>query len=208
VFGGAAGDVSVSRAFVTELGLGTIRIQNKRLLGLKDRPWSLLGRDVLSRFDLFVIPGQSLSLRPRADAHISAPTRIARWGSLVGCERPGCLTARLQPEGTDAMLQLTLERGLERSGLLLLACEASASAAAPPRGMAELLVSGTIRGPFRHIVVRHGGLKVGSHSVSVPHAAALWFADASACTQLTVLDVIPDGNGARRGAGLSASLRP
>jgi hypothetical protein len=208
IFGGAAGAVLVSRAFVADLVLGGVKLSGHRLLALKNRPWGLLGRDVLYRYDFQVVPGESLSLRPRGDLTASAKERIGRWSFVESCRATGCVVARIEREAGHGRLELEVEAGIERAGRLLFGCATSTSPA-PLVSMAAMLAVEAVQRPFHHVVLRFDRLVRGRYQVRVPHAGALWFtADKPACHELALLDIVPLGNGQPVPPALSASLRP
>lgn len=207
-FGGAAGAIFVSRAFVADLVLGGVELKDQRLLALKDRPWGLLGRDVLYRYDFLVTPGESLALRPRGDLRTSAATRLGRWDFVEPCETPGCVSARIERQAGYGRLELEVEAEIRRAGRLLFGC-ADPARQGPLVSMAALLAIGTIQGGFHHIVLSFDRLTKGRYQVRVPHAGALWFSpEDRACIDLVLLDIAPLGNGEQVPAGLTASLRP
>ena len=116
---GVAGLIPLSHAYAGTLEIGATRIDGQRFLELPAGKTALLGLDVLSRFDLLVVPGQRLLLRARGDLRATAAARIRRWTWLPVCASPACVRAHLEPAGRNGSLELTIEAALPRPVHLL-----------------------------------------------------------------------------------------
>jgi hypothetical protein len=177
------------------------------LLALADAELSMLGLDVLSRFDFLVVPGKRIVLRPRGDLRSLTRQRLERWAWLPSCPSPGCLTARFEDEPLGA-LTLEVEENLHRTLSVTLVCAAETTLQSDKLTLASLMTSDGFGVPFTRVVVRLQRLVRGRHRIHVPHAARFWFApDGSGCRELRVLDIAPERPNKLR-TGPQAALLP
>lgn len=171
--------------------LGSLALGERRFARLVDQEVTLgtLGLDILSQYDLQVLPGAKLLLKARADLWQTASERVQRWPWTRACEHLGCVRARLERAGDDAQLTLTLDRAYPRPIKLLLACDGDP---APVISASDLMESGgQIRGQFHHLIARvQAGTSLELQS-TVRLAGRLWFARPGACNDPVVLDVSP-----------------
>jgi predicted aspartyl protease len=211
LFVGMGGAINVSRLYTGRLEIGGTQIAEQAFIGLPAHRPAVLGIDVLSRFDLLVVPGQRALLRARGDLRTTAAARIGRWAWIPKtCVSAGCLQARIDAEE----MTLTLEAKLPGAVELLLGCAAPA-AASPFQpvdvrealrglgGMLDLLArrpprpEAVTRSPspepqFRHLVVRMFGIEAGPRTVTAKRVGERWFSPAGpGCSELEVLDVVP-----------------
>ena len=187
---GVAGLIPLSHAYAGTLEIGATRIDGQRFLELPAGKTALLGLDVLSRFDLLVVPGQRLLLRARGDLRATAAARIRRWTWLPVCASPACVRAHLEPAGRNGSLELTIEAELPRPVHLLLGCAETNAA-------------------DRRLVVDLAGFKPGRVTTDVRLAASSWFSPQGAgCRQLEVLDIVPALDLTTTSSWVHAALEP
>jgi predicted aspartyl protease len=213
-FVGVPGVVNVSRLYTGSLAIGGTEIDRQVFVGVPAHSPAVLGLDVLSRFNLLVVPGQRALLTARADVRTTAAARIARWAWVPKtCAAPGCVQARIGPD----RLELVVEAKLPGSVNVLLGCAGpvAASPFQPPDGVRRLheeldrlagrslLPATSTSTPssapspaderqFRHLAVRMFGLEPGPRTVVAPRVGEQWFSAAGlGCRDLEVLDVVP-----------------
>jgi hypothetical protein len=115
---------SVGRSLSTHAWLGELS------LGLSEFSTTIrehlgrgtLGLDILSQYDLYVVPGRELWLAPRRGVAETAVARIARWPHLRGCDSPGCVTVCVVPAETSSTVAFAIERPLEGPELIVMTC--------------------------------------------------------------------------------------
>jgi hypothetical protein len=160
------------------------------------RNLAVLGRDILGQFNVAIVPGHRLSLRPRGDLRATAEARVRRWRWIPACRSTGCVRAHIEPVGEAGRLELDLEAPLPGPIEILFGC------ADRPAGTEMIVASGQRaldpdpqgRGTptFHHLIV---GLKApaqGKTSTLLANAARLRASTMGPrCTDLTVLDVAP-----------------
>jgi hypothetical protein len=179
-------DVATSLGLTSALQLGPTVVA-AQFLELPAGNEAVLGLDVLSRFNLLVIPGQRLFLRPRGDLRATAAARIGRWGSLPACATPGCVRAKVTPLGRNGQLELDVEAELPGSLRMILGC-------------AE-------RAEERLLLVDLEGIKRGHLTTDVALKGSGWFTpQGTGCQELAVLDVIPGDPAASPSSRLHAEL--
>jgi predicted aspartyl protease len=169
------GVARLAHSYWGALQIGPISIEHQRFNELPRGKTALLGLDVLSRFELLVVPGQRLLLRQRRDPRATAAERIRRWAWLPSCASPACVRARLEPWGRNGngQLQLDIEAELPRPVHLYVGC-ASGEAV---RGLL-----------FVDLVV----VKPGQMTADIWLGGSNWFSPQGLrCRDLKVLDVIP-----------------
>jgi predicted aspartyl protease len=170
---GVAGVVPLTNAYFATLEIGGARIDGQRFVELPAGKTPLLGLDVLSRFDLLVVPGQRLLLRPRGDVRASAGARIRRWSWMPACASPGCARGRVERAGTAGRLELDIEAELPRAVRLVAGCAENGA-------------------PALTLVVALAGYKPGHVTTDVRPPGAGWHSPHGvACRELQILDVVP-----------------
>jgi|GEM_PF-6701461 len=189
---GGAGHVTVARIFKADITLGSARFEGRRFIGLPAGEPALLGLDILSGFDLQVVPGQRLLLRPRGDLRATASERIRRWPWIPTCPSPSCVQARIALLGTGVRLDLMIEAQLPRAVELVLACAESAIAHDVFMATAPTKPVNGHGPPSLSIIVDLPSTKPGPVSVDVSAQGKHWFTrDGAGCRDLAVIDVVP-----------------
>lgn len=199
------GAVTFRRVFEGATSIGSAQLGARTFVAVPDSilPRGNLGLDLLMRFRVRVVPGKTLSLRPREDLWQMAPARIARWPWTAGCEHAACATAHIHATGGDATLTLAIERpeGFPMPVELILGCPADP---APVTSAPQIMSSGgklSIAG-VHHLVARVAPHVTGAEVATVRWGGRLWFsAGGAACEELGILDVVPlssDGLGPDR----------
>jgi predicted aspartyl protease len=214
---GVGGAVRVEHLYTGSLAIGGTEIADQTFFGVPAHQPAVIGLDVLSRFNLLIIPGQRLLLTARGDLRTTAAARVGRWAWIPkSCASPGCLQARIDREG----LQLVAEAQLPFTVEVLLGCAAPEAASpfpAPDSGQvirrlrkaldrkAGLLPRPAApaplpapspalaaRPPHHHLAVRMFGVGPGPRTVVAPRVAERWFSgEGLGCGDLEVLDVVP-----------------
>jgi clan AA aspartic protease (TIGR02281 family) len=111
-FGGASGTFRADRVYTADIELGTAKLEGQRFMTSVSRNLAVLGRDILGQFNVAIVPGHRLFLRPRGDLRLTAEARVRRWPWMPACRSPGCVHARIRPiEGRRP------PRGRHRGGL-------------------------------------------------------------------------------------------
>ena len=189
------GEVIVRRVFSGNVRLGARVVGRNEFAALKTggrrASMGLLGLDVLARFQLQVVPGSHLALRPRGDVRKFTAERIARWSFVpTTCEHPGCVHASLAAKGSDAKLTVTLDAELDRPIEVLLGCAGDRDDTSVPTGSS--FAFGAAPDIARHVRVRLPNTKRGAVSETVMTNGASWFTGGGAdCHVLEALDVSP-----------------
>lgn len=177
------GELIVRRLFTGNVKLGSLDVGTMEFAAIhtggRRASLGLLGLDVLSRYELQVVPGSRIALRPRVD--VAPSERIGRWAFLPkSCEHVGCVQASIAADGDHAKLTVTLDADLAEPIEVLFGCDhgvitrASYAFGRPPA-------------IARHVRVR---LPRGSRGSSTTMTnGASWFEHG--CAQLEALDVSP-----------------
>ncbi|MES1184153.1 MAG: aspartyl protease family protein [Myxococcales bacterium] len=190
--GSAGGAVSVERVFTADLELGSLKVSRQYFAALRAGSIPLLGLDILSHFDLHVVPGKRILLRSRGDLRSTAAARTQRWPLLAHCASPACVrSAHIEPNGTDGKLELELEGPLTTPLQVLFECADPSTPAQPLRSTGELVMAGRLPLPLRHLRVSVNATQQSHLMVKVPFASAFWFAGGANCRDLGVLDAFP-----------------
>lgn len=189
------GEVIVRRLFSGEVRLAGRALGRNEFVAIQTggrrAGLGLLGLDVLSRFQLQVVPGSHLALRPRGDVRKFTAERIARWSFVpTTCEHVGCVHASLAPKDSDAQLTVTLDADLDRPIEVLLGCANDHADTFVPTGSS--FAFGAPPEVARHVRVRLPTTKRGTTSETVIQGGARWFSASGAdCHVLQALDVSP-----------------
>lgn len=189
ILGSVGGETIVRRAFVGNVKLGALDVGVNEFAAVatagRRATFGLLGLDVLSRYQLQVVPGKHLALRPRGDVRQMTAERLARWSFLpTSCEHPGCVHGELS-EGSK--LTVTLDADLAQSIEVLLGCKGDRDDTFVPTGSS--FGFGHPPAIARHVRVRMPGIRRGEALHTTIPNASLWF-DAE-CRTLEALDVSP-----------------
>ncbi len=189
------GEIIVRRLFSGEVKLAGREVGRNEFVSIQTggrrAGLGLLGLDVLSRFQLQIVPGSHLALRPRGDVRKFTAERIARWSFVPStCEHAGCVHATLAPKGSDAQLSVTLDADLDRPIEVLLGCAGDHADTYVPTGSS--FAFGAPPEVARHVRVRLPSTKRGTASETVISGGARWFSESGAdCHALEALDVSP-----------------
>jgi len=189
------GEVIVRRVFAGNVRVGTRAVGRNEFAALQTggrrASLGLLGLDVLARFQLQVIPGSHLALRPRGDVRDFTAERIARWSFVpTTCEHVGCVHAKLAAKGNDAQLTVTLDADLDRPIEVLLGCAGDRADTFVPTGSS--FAFGAAPDVARHVRVLLPSTSRGTVSEPVISGGAGWFRGGGAdCHELEALDVSP-----------------
>jgi hypothetical protein len=181
---------STQRLAYGDVWLGTIHLGSRpfAILPASSGSTGHLGLDILRRFDVEVVPGRRLRLRPRAPLWDTARERVARWAWMPACEHVGCITAHFEPADDEGVLTLAVEGHVPAPMRVLLACPDTDPDFVDP---GDTLPEGPRRTPGpRHLEVALAEMAPGPLETHVPQARA-WFGRPDACRDLAVLDVIP-----------------
>jgi len=186
-----AGEVVVRRVFSGSARLGPLSVGTVDLAGVstggRRANLGLLGLDVLSRFQVQVVPGSRLALRPRGDVRKTTKERIARWPFIPStCPHTGCVHAELTPHGEDARITVTLEADLGQPLDVLFGCAGATDDTFVPTGSS--FAFGAPPPVARHVRVRVQGSRRGDQAVISRGAG--WF-EQGGCNSLEALDVSP-----------------
>jgi len=189
------GEVIVRRLFSGEVRIGARGVGRNEFASIQTggrrASLGLLGLDVLSRFQLQVVPGSHLALRPRGDVRAVTAERIGRWSFVPkACEHAGCVHANLAPRGKDAALTVTLDADLDRPIEVLLGCAGDRADTFVPTGSS--FAFGAPPDIARHVRVRLPTTTRGAVTETVITDGAGWFGGGGAdCHALEALDVSP-----------------
>lgn len=186
-----AGEVVVRRVVPGKARLGALEVGAVTLAevagGGRRAHLGLLGLDVLSRFQVQIVPGSRLALRPRGDVRKATRERIARWAFLPStCEHVGCVRAELSPKGDDAHVTVTLEADLGQPVEVLFGCKGALSDTFVPTGASFAFDAAP--SVARHVRVYLPGRQRGEQIVLSRGAG--WF-EQGGCRELEALDVSP-----------------
>lgn len=186
-----AGEVVVRHLYEGKARLGPLEVGSVTLAGVqsggKRANLGLLGLDVLSRFQMQVVPGSRLALRPRGDVRKTLKERIARWSFIPStCAHVGCVKAELSPHGDDARITVTLEADLGQPVEVLFGCEGAADDTHVPTGSSFAFAD--VPAVARHVRVHVPAKRRGEQTVI--RSGAAWF-DQGGCRALEALDVSP-----------------
>jgi hypothetical protein len=152
-FRGVGGRVAVSRVFSASIRLGTWESPVRRITAAKSN-LALLGLDVLSQFNLQVVPGKSLTLRPRAPLERFARERLSRWPWVpASCGAEGCARVRMQSSGGPLEIEVEPLVSFDRPVQIVFACERADAPLSRLRTVAERLEQDASREPATHLVV-------------------------------------------------------
>ena len=195
-FGGATGPFRADRVYVADIELGSAKLRGQRFMTSVSRNLAVLGRDILGQFNVAIVPGHRLSLRPRGDLRATAEARVRRWRWMPACRSTGCVRAHIEPVGEAGRLELDLEAPLPGPIEMLFGC------ADRPAGTEVIVTSGQRAldpdphglGPptFHHLIVGLEAPAQGKTSTLLADAARLRASTMGPrCTDLTVLDVAP-----------------
>jgi hypothetical protein len=197
-FGGASGPFRADRAYIADIELGSVKLERQRFMTSISN-LAVLGRDILGQFNVAIVPGHRLFLRPRGDLRVTAEARVRRWPWMPACRSTGCARARIEPIGGGGRLELDIEAPLPGPIEILFGC------ADRPAGTEVIVTSGQRAidpyapglGPptFHHLIV---GLKAPTPGKTYRELADVNRLRASPngppCGELTVLDVAPAGH--------------
>ncbi len=111
-FGGASGTFRADRVYTADIELGTAKLEEQRFMPSVSRNLAVLGRDILGQFNVEIVPGRRLSLRPRGDLRLTAEARVRRWPWIPACRSPGCAHARIEPNEAASRLEVDIEAAL------------------------------------------------------------------------------------------------
>ncbi len=189
------GELIVRRVFSGDVRVGSFGFGKHELAAVKTggrrASLGLLGLDILSHWQVQIVPGSHLALRPRGDVRAFTAERIARWSFLpTSCEHRACVHATLAPMGSDARLTATLDADLDQPIEVLLGCAGDRTDSFVPTGSS--FAFGPAPDVARHVRLRIPGRARGTTSqTTIPNGAA-WFHGAGAeCAVLEALDVSP-----------------
>jgi hypothetical protein len=164
----------------------------------------MLGLDVLSRYDIQVVPGERLALRPRGDPWETAPARIARWPWTRACRTLGCVRAHVEPAGDEPKVVFSFEVDVPHPVVVALGCRQADPVGAHVLSFSERVSSGRASGPWYHIAVRVPSAAKDQVGEAVVFGGSGWLAR-TGCRDLSVLDVVPSSQDEPSGgAGPSA----
>jgi predicted aspartyl protease len=201
-FGGASGTFRTDRGYTADIELGGAKLEEQRFVVSVSRSLAVLGRDILGQFNVEIVPGRRLLLRPRGDLRLTAEARVRRWPWMPACRSPGCARARIEPGEPATRLEVDIEAPLPGPIEFLFGC------ADRPAGTEVIVTSGQRAidpyaggfggATFRHLLVGLESPSPGRTSLELSAAGRLRIsADGPPCRELTVLDVAP----ARRHGG-------
>ena len=210
-FGGASGTFRADRVYTADIELGTAKLEGQRFMTSVSRNLAVLGRDILGQFNVAVVPGHRLLLRPRGDLRLTAEARVRRWPWMPACRSPGCAHARIEPIEAAGRLELDIEAALPGPIEILFGC------ADRPAGTEVIVTSGQRaidpyaavlgRRTFRHLLVGLKSPSPGKTYLELADAGRLRVsADGPPCRELGVLDVAPARHGGDSRADVYARL--
>lgn len=194
---GVSRPLSADEIYTGDLRVGSLTLPAHPFVGLQKGLPAILGRDVLTRFNLQVIPGQRLMLRPRGDLRATARARLARWPGLGACASPACVQATIEPQGEDVRIELEFEAEIVGPMEIIFACATQPLSPEPFPTDAELALRDLPPPPYHHIALIFQTVKAGHRTATAP-LSSRWFApDGSGCRTLTALDAFPAPEGDR-----------
>lgn len=189
------GEIVVRKLFSGEARLGSLALGRIELAAIhaggRRASFGLLGLDVLSRFQLQILPGKQLALRPRGDVRKTTAERIARWAFVpTSCAHPGCVHATLAAKGDHALLSVTLDADVDQPIEVLLGCAGALGETSVTTQTS--FAFGNAPNIARHVRVRLPGRTRGSVSELTIANGASWFGSSGGdCQTLEALDVSP-----------------
>jgi predicted aspartyl protease len=210
-FGGASGTFRADRGYTADIELGTAKLEGQRFMTSVSRNLAVLGRDILGQFNVVIVPGHRLFLRPRGDLRLTAEARVRRWPWMPACRWPGCAHARIEPIGAAGRLEVDIEAALPGPIEILFGC-----ADRPPgtevivtsgQRAIDPYVAGLGRATFRHLLVGLKSPSPGKTYLELVDPGRLRVsADGPPCRELAVLDVAPARHGGDARADVYARL--
>jgi len=187
-----AGRFSGAQAFVADLEIGSMKLDGQVFAATEAGERGVLGLNALASFEVQVLPGRRLLMRPRGqDLRATAATRVGRWAWMPSCASTGCVRARVEGSGGGGRVEVTFEAPLPRPVEVLFGCGQRREPEPPGALAARRLIGGT--DPALH----HLALQVnapGTEPASYPAPdidRQLLQPDGRPCRQLVVLDVAP-----------------
>jgi len=135
-FGGASGAFRADRAYTADIELGTAKLGEQRFMISVSRNLAVLGRDILGQFNVEIVPGRRLLLRPRGDLRLTAEERVRRWPWMPACRSAACVHARIEPSEGACRLAVDVEAALPGPIEILFGC------ADRPAGTESIVTSG------------------------------------------------------------------
>ncbi len=187
---GSVGMVRHQASLVSvDLAMGGIRLDRSRLMVLTGRhaDRGLLGLDLLRRFVFRVEPGRRLQLRERRDEPSAAAARIARWPWSPHCGSGTCVSARLEGNGAQTAIVMSLAATYQASPTSFLwRC-----ATPPPAG--ERAAARSSGGAVPGIVVYVPTAVAGLELRLIPRGTGWPESLGADCAELTLVDVDPAG---------------
>jgi predicted aspartyl protease len=190
--GGIDGQMAIDQTCTADLTIGALTLPAQPLMSLRQEFPAVLALDILGRFNLQVIPGERLQLRPRDDLRRTARARVGRWPGLGACASPACTEATIAAVGPKARIDLRFEAAIAGPVEILLACATPPATPEIFPSMDQLLLRGRPPAPYRHVAVNLSAIEPGEITIDTLSAANLWFApDGGGCRTLTVLDLHP-----------------
>ena len=210
-FGGASGTFRADRVYTADIELGTAKLEKQRFMPSVSRNLAVLGRDILGQFNVEIVPGRRLSLRPRGDLRLTAEARVRRWPWIPACRSPGCAHARIEPNEAASRLEVDIEAPLPGPIEILFGC------ADRPVGTEVITTSGQRaidpsaagfgQATFRHLLVGLKSPSPGKTYLELADPGRLRVSpDAPPCRELSVLDVAPARPGGDARAEVYARL--
>jgi hypothetical protein len=188
---GLAGDIGANGIYAGDLRMGSVVLRAHPFVAVDRTFPAILGRDVLSQFNMQVIPGQRLLLRPRGDPRATARARIARWPGFGACASPGCATAEILPLGDATIIYVRFESAVGGPFWFVLGCAGSS-------GTGERLLTQSERAfldsaPSTHyFTINITASQAGLRGFDASSFGRDWFAPGrGGCRELTVVDVVP-----------------
>jgi predicted aspartyl protease len=194
-FGGASGTFRADRVYAADIELGTAKLEEQRFMPSISRNLAVLGRDILGQFNVAIVPGHRLLLRPRGDLRLTTEARVRRWPWMPACRSPGCVQARIEPGEAGGRLEVDIEAPVPGPIEILFGC------AERPAG-AEVIVpsgqraidpnaAGFGQATFRHLLVGLKSPSPGQASLELADSGRFRVSAAGPCRELAVLDVAP-----------------
>ena len=189
------GELVVRKLFAGVGRLGPLSLGHLELAAIhaggRRASLGLLGLDVLSRYQVQIVPGAHLALRLRGDVRKTTAERIARWSFVpTSCAHPGCVHATLAAKGDHALLSVTLDADMDQPIEVLLGCAGDRGDTVVPTQTS--FAFGEAPTVARHVRMRLPGRARGSISELTIANGAAWFGSAGGdCHALEALDVSP-----------------
>jgi hypothetical protein len=202
-FRGIGGRVGISHVFTATIRLGTWESPARRITAADGVGAALLGLDVLSQFNLQVVPGESLTLRSRAPLERFAAERLSRWPWVpASCRTEACVRVRIQSNPGSSEVEVEPLVSFDRPVQILFACERSGALASRFRSWAERLEQGPSREPLGHLIVTLPTVETGrTQQMSLPFATPSLADPAHPC-DWRIMDIAPADPSAPRARAL------